>query len=429
MWSTLTIWKVRLVTGPGHRVWCGVDTAAMMEFEIDIFSDPLATLFPTTRMWEVPDYSALSRYDAELVKPALLFADHVRLITFRETMRDMVYSRSATTYVMPMRRLANFVHLAIRRDPEELKSLQIDPAKLPSPEEARELWAAVGRREFSLWEKYADAVDDLDDRVQLIWGARYRDLEATELTLPMSSELLSVEGWLETLPRDHNALAINTDVMAQVAVESFVKMVTESSGRSMLDAGADWTLQSGRPRKRKPSRGRHGAWQASTMLAANAIVRIPGIDRLPIAELLDVKESLHDYLPAFRAEMIRLGDDVAAEGNASAEQIVNEVEHRYHRDIAPVVAEIRQQVAAAAFPRRLLNTMTSERDSLTALGGAVLLAAGSVATGLSTLVPAVAAATYPFAKAMAASMTGRDDVKRNRLYFLYVLERDFQRRV
>jgi hypothetical protein len=53
----------------------------------------------------------------------------------------------------------------------------------------------------------------------------------------------------------------------------------------------------------------------------------------------------------------------------------------------------------------------------------VALAAGSTFAGLGALIPAAAAAAYPFVHALNERLKAGEEIKKNRLFFLYDLER------
>ena len=56
-----------------------------------------------------------------------------------------------------------------------------------------------------------------------------------------------------------------------------------------------------------------------------------------------------------------------------------------------------------------------------------MLAAGTVFAGVGALVPAVAAAAFPFVRALNETLKTRDEARKNRLYFLFKAQRDVNR--
>ncbi|WP_327038808.1 hypothetical protein [Micromonospora maris] len=404
----------------------------MSGLEIQVYSNPLLALHPNTPIWGVEDYSTFVQYDVELLKPALLFGDKVNLVTFRETMQEMTYSQAKTLFQMPMPRVAQFVQVCRRRDQRELEALGLDIRELPTPEEAAEGWESIGRRDQTFWAKYDELIERAAKNAYRIWVERHRALEGNALEAAISRGYLSTEGWLPPFPRDWSGgLLVNLDEMFDASLDEFVDRLAVADQQPMLDAGANWVLENwpgtdGLPRQ---SMDQPVDWRSTSNLVAQSMMRLPGLERLSLVDVIDLREELSDYLPAFRSEMLKLGDDIAGSGNSSSEEVANEVERRWHRDIAPSLVEIRREVVEASYPRRLLNSLTGEKDSLIAVGGAFMLGAGSVAAGLSTLIPAAAAAAYPFVRAARDSLAAKSEAQKNRLYFLYKLEEGIARRL
>jgi hypothetical protein len=390
-------------------------------------------LQPDTPMWDYGDYAAFVDYDIQLVKPALLFADHVSLRTFRATMQEMIYSIGMSLHTMPMRRLFFLMHVVARADPRELKVLGLRPEELPSVEEVEVTLQAAPKDLNGFWKKYESLVERTADAARVVWAQRFRDLEDGKLGRAAEAGLLTIEGWLPALPRDFSAVAAaDIDEMYEESMDQFVEQLNNAERQPLLDAGAAWVANNWPHPRNDHSRRRHRKpkdWHAATLVSANAIIRLPGLDRLPLIEVLDLRDDLREYLPSFRSEMVRLGEDIANDENITAVDIAAEVDRRWHKEIAPVLADIRQKIASAAYPRQLLSAVTSEKDALGAIGGALVLAAGSVAAGASMLVPAAAAATYPFAKALNQRISTLEEVRKNRMFFLYALEKGIREKV
>lgn len=400
------------------------------KLDIQVFSFALP---PDVKMWDYRDYSAFVDYDIELIKPALLFADHVSLKTYRATMRDMVYSIGATLNTMPMRQLYFFFGIVKRADPRELEALKLQPGDLPLLEEVEAAEQAADYKQLKLfWEKYASVIEQAEFNARVIWSRRFHDLADGALGIAKDSGLLTVEGWLPELPRDFRALAIDINDMYDKSMDYFVEHLHNAERQPMLDAGSAWIADTWTHPKynhRRRSVRKVKDWHAASLISADAVMRLPGLERLPLIEVLDLRNDLRDYLPPFRSEMVRLAEDLAADESITAADIAAEVDRRWHREISPVVGEIRQQIASAAYPRQLLNAVTTEKDALGSIGGALVLAAGSIAAGASMLLPAAAAATYPFVKALNQRLSVLEEAKKNRMFFLYALENSLRERL
>ena len=132
----------------------------MPDFEIDVLSNPAAALNTDKPLWDVNDFSIYSEYDVDLIKPALLFSDHVNLFTFRETMRQVVFNQAATIRRMPMMRIMSYLSMAARRDSREIELLGLKSNELPSPAEAEALMAGG-----SITEEFNKFWEDNDERI------------------------------------------------------------------------------------------------------------------------------------------------------------------------------------------------------------------------------------------------------------------------
>lgn len=403
------------------------------QLEIEVYSNPLIALNPNSPMWDIKSYPSLPQYDAELLKPALIFGDHVNLVTFSETMRDMVYSQAKTLYVMPMVRAAHFVQVSRRRDPRELETLGVTLGQLPTQEQIEEDWESFSRGDLNFIREYDELIETVSQNAIRVWAKRFEELEGKELGPAITSGRLSVEGWTPPIEKHGMAsVGLNVEETEFWSYDEFVARLGSSNKQLMLDAGASWIAENWRSphyQKRRAVADKAGNWRLTSVLVARQMVTLPGLERLTIAEILDLRRELEEYLPAFRSEVFHLGEDIANADEMTQEEVSLELERRWHRDVAPAVMEIRQQIAAASYPRHLLNAVTTEKGSLAALAGAFALGAGSLAAGVSALLPAAAAAAYPFAKALNETLSARREARRSRLYFLYKLGKGIERRL
>lgn len=149
------------------------------------------------------------------------------------------------------------------------------------------------------------------------------------------------------------------------SLDGMLERLRDPSRVALLDP----TISKLSPRQRRTSQGPPPTFFANTLLS-----RMVGLQDLPIIEILDLREDLKTHLPHFRSEMIRLSEEVAS--IESSDEVADLVERRWHRDILPSLEEIRREVAAARYPRRLLDAVTSDPAAMAAGAGALTLAAG-----------------------------------------------------
>jgi hypothetical protein len=214
------------------------------------------------------------------------------------------------------------------------------------------------------------------------------------------------------------------------AMASLVHRLATSQGVPLLEPGADLQLKKILKRKRVAEAVRtHQSLRAPVAVASAITSSLPGLNDLSIAEIIDLRSSLSDYLPAFRAAMVELSEEVSKQTGPDLTALGSEIDLRWQRDISPVLQEIDQEVSRTKYPRRLLSAFASDKSVLAGTASAVILAAGSVFAGAGTLIPAAAAAAFPFVKALNDTLNSGDDVKRNRLYFLYAVQQHIAKNI
>lgn len=402
----------------------------MPHFEIDVLSNPAVALGIEFPHWKTENLAAFAEYDANLIKPALLFGDRVNLVTYRETMRELAANRGQSFMARPMQRIMAYLAVSARANRGELEFFGLNPSELPSPTEAKALMSGNDYEEFNkYWEEHENQVESFAKKEIKLAKDNYNELNMRGLSSLVDAGVLTVEGWA-TIPPKLRGWPVMEEAVVEASVLVFLDRLANSNAQPMLDVGADWIVKNWPllPDHLRSAEQQATSWRGPTMTAANAVMRLPGLDRLTLEEVSDLRSEIAKYLPAFRAEMIKLGEDLS-EASIEPEKLTAEVDKRWYRDIAPALEEIRRDVAAAAYPRRLLNTITAQKDAMVSTGGAIVLATGSVAAGISTLAPAALAAAYPLAKALNDMMSSRSAIKKNRLYFLYALEKGVQKRL
>ncbi len=259
-------------------------------------------------------------------------------------------------------------------------------------------------------EKYDDQIDVVVRSLLLMWKKRHDALFSPELKLATERGILSIQSWAQDLP-PHERMFVAEHEFLEESLSGMIERLQDPSRVALLDptltTSYGRTLPVDDRLKVRPS------------LIANAIIsRLVGLDDLPMIEVLDLRNDLKDYLPYFRSEMIKLSEEIV---EIESEQLAVELDLRWHRDLAPIMEEIRREVAAARYPRRLLDAVTSDRGAMAATAGALAIAAGGLVVGLGALIPALAVAAYPFLKAKTSSSELMEKARMHKLFFLYEL--------
>ncbi|WP_431936996.1 hypothetical protein [Micromonospora sp. RP3T] len=397
----------------------------MTTFQVEVISDPIRLTPNNGFLFTDPWVRAAPDYDTKIVKPAILFADHVQLVSSRSTVHHYIGMHGWRIVNMPMRQIYAFIYLSTERNPEELEQLGMRPEDLASVEDARAVEAALAKwrgvaengsvfqEEIQpFWQRYIEQVNLMIDGHRRIWSARHDALIAPELTHAIDKGVLTVQGWVEDLhPADRMFLA-DEDFLAE-SFEGMLSRLQDPSKVALLDPTLASVAEQSRAGLTSPA-----------LLAKSIVSRLPGLNELPLIEVIDLREDLKDHLPYFRSEMIRLSEDVSE--ITSPEDLAAEVDWRWHRDIAPAMQEIRREVAAARYPRKLLDAITTDPAAMASAAGALAITAGGLAAGLAALLPALGAAAYPFLRAKTARDQQLSNAKTNKLFFLYALQEGLQ---
>ena len=416
----------------------GEGLVILANFEIDIFSEPrwgvgLGEYFPVDA---APD---LIRYDEQLIKPALLFASKVKLITYREDIRLNLVGRMTQQSFMPMPMFFSLVSLAKSGTEDDFKRAGLRPSDVLTESEIQTVETLRNAPKsqkvdleplYALMSKYAEATIRASDFLTTELRAAHVALDAKLLDAAIRAGILEVSPW-SALTDLMDLAFMPDDAFFDASIESMLIRLASTERSILLDSGA--LMFTGNEyqslRQDRELKGRDIETQVATALCGY----LPSLERLDITEILDLRSSLQSHLPVFRQEVARLSDDINSAGAImSRRDITAEIDRRWTREIDPVLSEIRQEVARASLPRQFLRAFSQEKDVLASTASSVVLAAGSVAAGLSTLIPAMAAASYPLVKILNEYIEARDEIKKNRLYFLHAAEhriRDKSRRL
>lgn len=390
-------------------------------FEIDVMSDPGAATAYLTPMWDA-EHRSLSKYDVDLVKPMLLFADKISLRSQREDMLAVVRGRIFVVQRMPMRRVFNYIGLCERRDPDELLVLGLPESALaPRAETDR---VQTDMEQVPAFARQYDAqISDAANAIERVWSQREKQLSLEDLAPAVERDLVSVSGWRESGTDPWSLAWSDENDFFALAPDELIDQLVDRPNAVMFEPGSRMTLGD--------SLADGGTLIASPAtqplvspisVAAALFARLPTMASVPVGELLEIRDDLHDYLAPFRAGMVDLAEQISSEPDLDEKAMAQRIERCWYRDIDPALQELRNKARNSGYPRQLLATFSEDKGSLIGATSSVVLAAGSLVAGVATLLPAMAAASVPFVRALNGRLKERDDLKGNRLYFLYKLQ-------
>jgi len=165
----------------------------MGTFSVDVVTDATAALGWGSTIWRHRP-SDLIAYDLEMIKPALLFADHVNLATFVADMRQWAF-REYQQVRMPMRVVGLYVSMAASRNPADMGTIGIEESLLAPQGEAIALRANWGE-EFEdisrFFQRNEDNIAEFAARVAAYWRGIYDGLDDSEMRPAIERGLLPV---------------------------------------------------------------------------------------------------------------------------------------------------------------------------------------------------------------------------------------------
>jgi hypothetical protein len=413
-------------------------TTEVAAFELDVFSEPHAALSLWGDMTRA-QVRKLVEYDSELIKPAILFSTKVYLHSYREDMRLFHQGRIAEREFMPLRMFLHYVEFVRGGDRDEFRRAGLDGDEIITPTEMQHLdkvrHASIETRDFDAFRdvfleyvgKYSVAITKVVKYEKERLSEWLEPLDSSQLNSAVTAGFLEVSPWnMETAVQ--KVAFYNQETYFDNSLLHLLSKLANPTRAAMLDPGINKTLDSvvGHESTRELESAR-SLLGVETQIASAVVGHLPKLTHLTVREVVDLRKSLEQYLPAFRQEMAQLSDEIS-EDICDPTDAAKEVERRWTRDVDPILAEIRHKVAIESYPRNLLRALSTEKDVIVSTASSVVLAAGSVAAGLATLLPALAAAGYPAIKAANEFLSTRDEVRQNRLYFLHAVRERVERK-
>jgi hypothetical protein len=389
-------------------------------FEVDIVSDP-SLAHSTAGSILNEHYGMVTSYDESLVKPALLVADKVRLITMR---KDLIQFETAEAYEnsrMPLRYTMAFARLSLRPRRDDLLALGFTEGDFADVNDATNLLTAADIRValLSFAQKYNDQITNYQTIYDAVLRKRVTDLQSPGIEKAKAAGLLDEIAWYDGGEISIDALVWNEGVGRYLtdAVIGVAERIIGSHGSVLLEPGAIRILNSADSRAPKAAQKKPELDLAAGVATA-VTGRLPGLSDMPFDEVLDLRDDLEDYLAPFRGAMAELADEIASAGKGSTD-LVSEVERQWVRKIDPTLSEMRAAIGRGSYRRNLLGTFAEDKAALASSGSSIALGVGSIFAGFGALIPSGVTAAFPFVRALNETLKARDDVRKNRLYFLY----------
>lgn len=403
----------------------------MGTFNLQVMSHPSAALAPNRHVWSA-DLGALVDYDISILKPAVLFADSVNLVTTREELRALARSEMAMANTMPRKRFMLYLELSMGYTPAMDSVYGISHSLLAPAQESERLRMSLSNREEGAFEAILDFLEPYHDNMEKTLRSyfdqavhRYNLLGDGDISILTDSGIVSSQGWA---PAD-----INPTMIAVNGQQQYVDSWAGWAAESLVDATADAVMfEPGAHMAFSHHELQQNLKQASTgslasTLAASTLGRLPGLTESPIREVLEIRNDLQEHLAAFRAEILDLESKISAQSDGSTQSIEKLIDSYWHRELNPALAEMHSKLKKGKYRRHVLDSFSTNGNITAAAGGfaanigavGVLLAGGPIAAGLAAMVTGIAAASVPLIASASAALKSSDEARDNRLYFLY----------
>ena len=394
-------------------------------FEIEVVSEPSLGFQDDAGLIPNAALASLARYDESLIKPALLFADKVRLVTLREDMAIFVKSRAFKNSYMPMRYISAFAYNSFHRSPRQLYVLGLTGSELAPESDALAFLEGQRTDQLQIFAvKFGEQIFHYQQAVAQVLRDQRDALASGQIAAAVDSGVLEVERWGDSdLDYQELVWVPYAEEYLPQAIEALVERLGTMQGAIMLEPNARRVLgtsngvETHEPRSGEP-------FEASIATLASVLTaQLPGLTDMPIDEILGLRADLSPHLSPFRSEMLTIAEEISAAHDEKPFDLAREAERRWVRDVAPALREIEHHVRKGRYGRNLLSSLTEDRATMGSALSSVVLAVGTTYAGLAALLPAAATAAYPFVRALNETLREHDEAKRNRLYFLYQAQR------
>jgi hypothetical protein len=338
--------------------------------------------------------------EIRLLKPALLYADRVTLLSPKATMLSMA---------------AGIGELSVD---ERLAFLrQVLPAVAPNQAgevlHSLDIYSALRRKRRRSRDEII-AVERVRQRLDASWTALRGRMDDLLVSAGANDLVPALEmGLLEIDP-----ITSDEEFTPEVLIQQFVDALAAT-----LAGGVSYPLFDDATGSLVRSRIAEGLIEPSALsnarggqvaAASGLMSRLPAFPAATVAEILDIREELRKPLVRFRAAMIGLARLLQQPFYETGFR--EEVEQAYLEHVAPVLAEIEEAVQANSYLKRLVGAAIGDMKTL--VTGVLTLGVTRTAD-LPPLIAAGAAALTATAEAAWEKNKAARRISAQQFYFLY----------
>ncbi|MEL6894445.1 MAG: hypothetical protein AAFP84_22845, partial [Actinomycetota bacterium] len=158
-------------------------------------------------------------------------------------------------------------------------------------------------------------------------------------------------------------------------------------------------------------------------LASSVIGHLPSFDRIPLDELLDIRDDNEVPLARFRAAIARLADDF--ENRPIDSDFDNEVAHAWRTTVNPALLQVRESFAEHGLLREVASVAAGNPTRLLAEAGGVVAASQATFASFPNAVTGLSAVGLPMFDVAIRAFKARHDaaaeIRRSAFYFLHLI--------
>jgi hypothetical protein len=259
-----------------------------------------------------------------------------------------------------------------------------------------------------------------------LWRNRLNSLDAPELGIAERAGILNTSGWGNEGLTPNQAVWLSEGELDANGVLDVLERLSRQGGATPIDEGGQMAIDHiSDTLEMDPTLVE---FKTPASIATSFVAKLPSLEHLTIKEVIDLRAELQDYLPAFRAEMIKLSDEISSTSSGEERNARKEIERRWHLEINPILQEIHHEYSTSGFWRKLLDTISTDKGAMTSAASSIVLGVGSMAVSVAGILPALASAAYPAIKSLNESIKSSSELQKNKLYFLYAAQKGVAKR-
>jgi hypothetical protein len=340
--------------------------------------------------------------ETRLLKPALLYADHVTL--YSPTAALLVSTRSVGE-------MGEEGMIEILR--------QVGPLIDPNAVTGLDLYRELQRKK----RKNREEMQALLQMRRLLRDSAGEWLEKVD-------ELLEQAGAAEILPAlEAGLVSIDPLVREGDSGDDALFRAYLDRLRELLGSGHAYPLLDDQTGDLVRASVNEGVWELGAVprrrgkqatAASQLMERLPAFPEASIAEVLDIRERLRPPLVRFRAAMVEM--ERLIEVGAHESDFAAEVEDLYIEKVAPALQEMEEAIADDKYLRQLVGAGVADAKTYASGGLALGVALFAQVPHLTAVASGVgASAVTAAAQAAWKSRAGKRETERHQLFFLYKL--------